>query len=111
MAKLKDNAVTGIFIGVGAALVAPVVLPVLASIARPMAKTAMKGGVLLYERGREKFAETSEHFQDMAAEVKAELAEEEAERLKGFAAAAGASAAAGKEEGQPKQDGDPQENG
>lgn len=110
MAKLKDNAVTGIFIGVGAALVAPVVLPVLASIARPMAKTMMKGGVLLYERGRETFAETSEHFQDMTAEVKAELAQEEAEKLKGFAAAAGTASAADKK-ATPDEGENPQEKG
>lgn len=85
---VKGNAVTGLLIGIGAAVLAPVVLPILASIAKPVAKAAVKGGIMLYEKGKEAAAEAGEMFEDIVAEAKSELAEEQL-------AAAGAAAAAG----------------
>jgi hypothetical protein len=65
----------GLAISVGAILLAPVVLPALAGLARPMAKAAIKGGILVYEKSRETAAELSEVFEDLVAEAKAELKE------------------------------------
>ncbi len=90
---LKGNVVGGLLIGIGAAILAPVVLPILASIAKPVAKAAVKGGIMLYEKGKETVAEAGEMLEDIVAEAKAELAEEQ------VAAAGGAAAAMGAEEG------------
>jgi len=72
---LRGNIFTGLAIGIGAAVLAPAVLPVLVGAAKPLVKAAIKGGILLYEKGKENFAEVGEVFEDMVAEVKAELAE------------------------------------
>jgi len=72
---LKGNVVTGLAIGIGAAVVAPLVIPVVASVAKPVVKAAIKGGLILYERGKETFAELSEVVEDLAAEAKAEMSE------------------------------------
>lgn len=72
---LKGNLLTGLAVGIGAAVVAPAVIPVLAGIVKPVAKAAIKGGILLYERSRETVAEAGEIFEDLVAEVKAEIEE------------------------------------
>lgn len=73
----KSKIVTGLAIGVGAAVLAPKLLPVLAEAAKPLVKGAMKGGLLLYEKGKEVAAEAGEVTEDWWAEVKAEMGEEE----------------------------------
>ena len=88
---LKGNAVSGLLIGIGAAILAPVILLILASIAKPVAKAAVKGGIMLYEKGKETVAEAGEMLEDIVAEAKAELAEEQF-------TAAGAAAAVGAEQ-------------
>lgn len=74
---LKGNVVTGLAIGIGAAVLAPAVLPVLAGVAKPVAKAAIKGGLVLFEKGKETFAEVGEVVEDLVAEVKAEISEAE----------------------------------
>jgi CheY-specific phosphatase CheX len=72
---LKGNIVTGLAIGIGAAILAPVVIPLFANIAKPLAKATIKGGIQLFEHGKEAFAEVAEITEDIVAEAKAELAE------------------------------------
>ncbi len=72
---LKGNLLTGLAIGIGGAILAPVVLPALAGVAKPLLKSAIKGGLVLYEKGKETFAELSEVAEDVVAEAKAEMAE------------------------------------
>lgn len=72
---LKGNVVTGLAIGIGAAVLAPVMLPILAGVAKPLAKAAIKGGLILYEKGKEAVAEVGEMVEDVVAEVKSELSE------------------------------------
>jgi Protein of unknown function (DUF5132) len=72
---LKGNIMTGLAIGIGAAILAPVVIPAVAAMAKPLTKAAIKGGVLLYERGKEVVAEAGEMMEDLMAEAKAEIAE------------------------------------
>jgi hypothetical protein len=67
---------TGLVIGIGAVILAPVIVPVLAAAAKPLIKAGIKGGVMLYEKGQEMIAEAQELFEDLAAEVKAELYDE-----------------------------------
>ena len=72
---LKGDLVTGLLIGIGVVIVAPVVLSVLASVAKPVADGVVKGGTMLYEKGKEAVAEVGEMFGDIVAEAKAELSE------------------------------------
>lgn len=74
---MEGNIVTGLAIGVGAMLLSPLVIPVVAGIAKPLAKAAIKGGFVLYEKSKEVVAEVGEVVEDLVAEVQSELAEEQ----------------------------------
>lgn len=78
----------GIAIGIGAALLAPVVLPALAGIAKPLARAAIKAGIIAYEKGREAAAEFGEVMEDLVAEARAELEQHHAEASSALAATA-----------------------
>lgn len=67
---------TGLLVGVGAILLAPIVIPAIAAAAKPLIKAGIKGGMLAYEKGRELLAEATEVMEDLAAEAKAELVHE-----------------------------------
>lgn len=76
---LLDNGLklgTGVAIGLGALILVPAVLPVVGSVVKPLAKAAIKGGIILFEKSRELLAETQEVLEDLAAEARAELAGE-----------------------------------
>jgi hypothetical protein len=70
----KNGASTGVVLGLGAVVLAPVLLPVVATVMKPMAKEAIKLGVMLYEKGSEAIAEVGEVIEDLLAEAKAEVA-------------------------------------
>jgi hypothetical protein len=72
-----DGGATGIAAGIGAAILAPIVIPVVAQVGKPLTKAAIKQGILAYEKGKEFFAEATEVFEDLVAEAKAELAQED----------------------------------
>ncbi len=72
---LKGNIVTGLAIGIGTALFAPQVIPALAGVVKPIAKAAIKGSLVLYEKSKEAVAEVGEMMEDIVAEVKAEMYE------------------------------------
>ena len=79
---LLDNAVkgtvlTGLAIGIGVV----VVLPVLAGVAKPLAKAAMKSGLILYNKGKEVVAEVGEVTEDLWAEAKTEAEAEMKEKV------------------------------
>lgn len=79
MAMFEDalkggNIVTGLAIGIGMLVLAPVVKPLV----RPLARSVMKAGVTVYEQGREALAEFNEQAGDMVAEVRAEMEHEQA---------------------------------
>jgi hypothetical protein len=61
-------------IGAGAVLLAPIVIPVVASVMKPLAKAVIKGGLLAYENAKIAIAETSETIEDIAAEARSEIA-------------------------------------
>jgi len=71
----KGNILGGLAIGIGASVIAPVIIPVLASVVKPLSKAAIKGGYLLYEKGRETVAEVQEVVEDLVAEARAEINE------------------------------------
>lgn len=73
---LKNDVTRGIAIGAGIVAAGWLLAPAL----RPAARAALKSGLLLIERGREKMAEASEALEDLMAEVQAELSEERIQR-------------------------------
>ena len=54
---LESKVVTGLAVVIGAATLAPVIVPIVTGVLRPVAKSIIKGGILLYEKGRETGAE------------------------------------------------------
>ncbi|MDM9384980.1 DUF5132 domain-containing protein [Chlorogloeopsis sp. ULAP01] len=72
---VEDAGAPGVIAGVGAVILAPVLLPVFAGIGRPIAKSVVKGGIVFYEKSRGALAGVGETWEDLVAEVKAELAE------------------------------------
>jgi hypothetical protein len=68
--------VGSIAVGAGVVLLAPVVIPVIGSIFKPMAKAVIKGGLLAYEGTKVTIAETKETLEDIAAEAKSEISQE-----------------------------------
>jgi hypothetical protein len=72
-----DGGATGIAVGIGTALLAPIVIPLLGEVGKPLTKAAIKEGLLLYEKSKEAMAEVAEVFEDLVAEAKAELAQEQ----------------------------------
>jgi len=67
---------TTLAVGAGAVLLAPIVIPFVAGIMRPVAKTAIKGGLLAYEKAKVITTEAIESLEDLAAEAKSEIAEQ-----------------------------------
>ena len=74
---LKDlfkGSLTNILVVAGVAVLAPMILPVVVSIARPVVKGVIKGGMALADKAQELVAETGEQISDIMAEAKAERA-------------------------------------
>ena len=67
------NIVTGLAMGIGGLILAPIVIPVVVGIVKPLAKVAVRGGVVLYKKGREAASEAGEAVSDIVAEAKSEL--------------------------------------
>ncbi|QSJ17318.1 DUF5132 domain-containing protein [Nostoc sp. UHCC 0702] len=72
---IEDAGAPGIIASIGAVLLAPVLIPVVAGIGKPIAKSIIKGGIVAYEKSKGAFAELGETWEDIVAEAKAELAE------------------------------------
>ncbi len=65
--------VSSVLVGIGVALVAPIVVPALAVGIRPLAKAVIKGGMMVYDKGAEVLAEAGEQLSDLVAEVRSDL--------------------------------------
>ena len=62
--------------GIAAIVMLPVLIPVAAGkIGKPIAKATIKGGIVLYEKGKGIVSEVGESLEDLIAESKAELVE------------------------------------
>jgi len=79
MAKItdlvEDAGVPGLIAGIGAIILAPVFIPIVAGIGKPIAKSLIKNGIVVYEKSKGAFAELGETWEDIVAEAKAEIAE------------------------------------
>lgn len=71
----KGDTGKGIAIGLAAAALTPVLVPVVAGVGRPFARAAVKGGLLFYEKSRETAAEMGEVLDDLVAEARSEMEE------------------------------------
>ena len=71
--KINSALGKGLAIGLGAAVLVPVVAPVVAKAARPLLKNGVKTGLIMYEKAKIVGAEAKEAMEDLAAEAKAEL--------------------------------------
>jgi Protein of unknown function (DUF5132) len=79
--KLGDVRISsGVLIGAGVVLLAPVVIPVIAGLLRPVLKAGIKTGLITYHKVKEVTAEAVESVEDLAAEAKAEMAASEEEK-------------------------------
>jgi hypothetical protein len=65
---------SGVALGAGVILLAPVVIPVIGAILKPLTKAVIKGSLLAYQSAKVSIAETKEMVEDIAAEAKAEIA-------------------------------------
>src|SRR5438445_13843796 len=65
----KGNALTGVAVGAAALFLGPTILPTIGRALRPVAKTVIKGGIVLY---RETVAGIGELATDLAARAKGE---------------------------------------
>lgn len=72
---VEDAGAPGIIAGIGAVLLAPIVIPVVAGVGKPIAKSIIKSGLVLFEKSKGAVAELGESWEDMVAEARAELAE------------------------------------
>jgi hypothetical protein len=71
---LGMNAAT-LALGAAAVMFGPALLAMAGSAAKPLLKAGIKGGMLLYDRGKKLALETKESLEDLAAEAKEEIAE------------------------------------
>lgn len=65
----------GLLVGICAVVLVPVLIPVVGSVLRPLAKAAIKGGMIAYEKARQVAYEAKESVEDVVAEVKSERTE------------------------------------
>lgn len=63
-----------IALGAAVILLGPTLLGMAGGLARTLVKAGVKGGLLVYQKGRELAEETKETFEDVVAEAKSEVA-------------------------------------
>ena len=73
---VPSDTMKGLAIGLGIAMLAPAVVTSLFGASRPLARAAIKSGMILYEKGREAAAEFAEVVEDLVAEARAEVDQE-----------------------------------
>jgi cobalamin biosynthesis Co2+ chelatase CbiK len=77
-----EDVVEGLGIpGIAAVVLLPVVVPVAGKVLKPVAKATIKGGIVLYQKGKGILAEVGEGLEDIIAEAMAELEEAQQQAL------------------------------
>ena len=71
--SLGGSLMSNVLIGAAAIVLAPIVVPAVLAGMRPVAKTLVKGGVMVYDKTREMVAEVGEQMGDIVAEARSEL--------------------------------------
>jgi hypothetical protein len=98
MDSIKSNIIVGVSAAVAVTVLGPILKPVLATVGRPIAKSLLRGGLMLYEKGREATAVAGETVEDMVAEIRAEDAAQATARGAAGQAAAGTGTGAASEQ-------------
>ena len=62
-----------VIIGAAAIMLAPIVIPIVTSAARPVAKAAIKSSIIAFEKLKMIASETRETIEDLAAEARSEI--------------------------------------
>ncbi len=68
--------------GIVGIILLPVFLPVIGGVGRPIAKAVVKSGIAFYEKNKTSLAQLSETWDDIIAEAKAEVGEEQMKSAK-----------------------------
>jgi len=79
MALGNKDALMILVAGAVGVMIAPIILPTILRLGRPVAKSAIKASIMLYQQAREGAAEFVETLEDLAAEAQAEIAAEATE--------------------------------
>ena len=66
---------SGVLVGAGVVILAPIVIPVVATVLKSLTKATIKGSLIAYHKAKIATAETIEGLEDLAAEAKAEISE------------------------------------
>ena len=66
---------SGVLVGAGVVILAPVVIPVVANVFKSLTKATIKGTMIAYQKAKIATAETIEGLEDLAAEAKSEISE------------------------------------
>lgn len=72
----NGNGGRALTLGIGAVILAPIIIPAVAKVGKPIVKATIKNGLALYEKSKSSVAEAGEVLGDLVAEAKAELATE-----------------------------------
>lgn len=70
---MEGNALVIVVAGIGGLLLAPVLLPAVVGIGRPVLKSVIKTGLMAFGAARESLAELREVAEDVTAEARAEM--------------------------------------
>ena len=69
----NDDLLKGVAMGIGVVILVPLAIAALAPVVKPLARSAMKAGIRVYEKGRESLEEFGETVDDIVAEVEEEM--------------------------------------
>lgn len=69
----NDDLLKGVALGIGVAVLVPLAIVALAPVVKPVARSVMKAGIRVYEKGRESLEEFGETIDDIVAEVEEEM--------------------------------------
>jgi hypothetical protein len=71
--EITESVFPGALIGLGAAILAPVIVPTVGGVLRPLVKTVVRGGLYIGDKLYETASEAGEQLSDMVAEVRSEM--------------------------------------
>jgi hypothetical protein len=77
-----ESLVPNLLVGAAAVVVAPIVVPAVMAGLRPVAKTAIKGGIYVVDKAQDIVAEAGEQLSDLVAESRAGMAATAAARAR-----------------------------
>ncbi len=67
------NLTTGLAIGLGTVILGPVIIPMVSSVVKPVAKAAIKGGLSIYEAGKGTVSGATEAIGNLIEEARSEM--------------------------------------